>query len=148
MEESFKCRGMNTLIQLYQDRIVLSSKALGLSNTYELPLKRIRSVIVERKSIIPFATLTIVAVVLMVIIRYNALWFLIDLAPGVSGFLSSVALLVAVISLVPVALRAFFVKVIITWDGDPTYFRVGLVSLPSGKRLAKRFQESSLWSEA
>jgi hypothetical protein len=128
--------------------MVISSLALGVSKTYQLPLKRIKSVVVDRKSVIPFAALTVIAAILTVVIKYNAFWFLLNLTPPVSGFLSSVAFLVAIVSLVPVVLRAVFVNVIITWDGDPTTFRVGFVYMRSGKRLAKKFQESSVLREA
>ncbi len=139
---------MNGLIELHRDRMVVINKALGVSKTYQLPLKRIRSVVVERKSVVPFAPLTVIAAILMVVMKYNALWFLVDLTPAVSGFLSSVALLVAIISAVPVVLRALFVNVTITWDGNPTSFRVGFIPSRSGKRLAERFQESSVLNEA
>ncbi len=148
VEESFSCGGMNGSIRLYPERMVINSKALGVSKTYQLPLNRIRTVVVERKSVIPFATLTIFAAALIGVTRYNVLWFLVNLSPAVAGFLSSAALLATIICAVPVVLRMLFVSVTITWDGDPTSFRVGFVPARPGKRLAKRFQESSIRSEA
>ena len=148
VEESFKCGGMNGSIQLYRDRMVIHSKTVGFSKTYRLPLKRIRTVVVERKSVIPFATLMIFAAGLAEVIKYNAIWFLVNFPPAVAAFLTSAAFLASIVSAVPFVLRTLFVSVTITWDGDPTSFRVGFVPIRPGKRLAKRFQESSIWSEA
>jgi hypothetical protein len=139
---------MNGSIRLYRERIVIDSKALGVSKTYQLPLNRIRTVVVERKSVIPFATLTILAAALIGVTKYNLFWFLVNLSPAVAGFLSSTSLFASIICAVPVVLRTLFVSVTITWDGDPTSFSVGFVLVRPGKRLAKRFQESSLRSEA
>ncbi len=148
VEEAFKCGGLNGSISLYRDRMVINSKAMGVSKTYQLPVNRIRTVVVERKSIIPFATLTILAAALAVMIKYNSLWFVVNFPSAVAGFLSSVALLTSLICAVPVLVRVLFVSVTVTWDGDPTSFRVGFVLVRPGKHLAKRFQESSIWSEA
>ncbi len=148
VEEAFKCSGLNGSISLYRDRMIVSTKVVGVSKTYQLPVNRIRTVVVERKSIIPFATLTILAAALAAMVKYNGLWFVINFPSAVAGFLSSVALLTSLICAVPVLVRLLFVSVTITWDGDPTLFRVGFVLVRPGKRLAKRFQESSVWSEA
>ncbi len=147
VEESFKCGGLNASISLYRDRMIINSKAIGVSKTYQLPVNRIRTVVVERKSIIPFVTLTILAAALAAMIKYNDLWFVINFPTAVAGFLSSVAFLTSIICVVPVVVRILFVSVTITWDGDPTSFRVGFMPIRPGKGLAKRFQESSIWSE-
>lgn len=147
-EEAFKCAGLNGSISLYRDRMVINSKAVGVSKTYQLPINRIRTVMVERKSIIPFVTLMILSAALAAVIKYNGLWFVINFPAAVAGFLSSVALLTSIICAVLVLVRILFVSVTITWDGDPTSFRVGYVPIRPGKRLARRFQESSVWSEA
>ncbi len=147
VEEAFKCGGLNGSISLYRDRMVINSKAVGVSKTYQLPVNRIRTVVVQRKSIVPFVISMIFTAALAAVIKYNSLWFVIDFPPPVSEFLSSVALLTSIICAVPVLVRVLFVSVTITWDGDPTSFRVGFVPVRPGKRLAKRFQESSIWSE-
>lgn len=144
-EESFNCRGVNASISLYRDRIIIDSKEWGVSKSYQLPIGRISAVVIERKSIIPFATLAIFTAAVAVITRYNVLSFLVDLAPETAGMLSSVALFVAVICAIPVLIRILFVSVSIAWDGDPTSFRVGFVLLRPGKRLTSKFQESSTW---
>jgi hypothetical protein len=136
---------VNASISLYRDRIIIDSKEWGVSKSYQLPIGRISAVVIERKSIIPFATLAIFTAAVAVITRYNVLSFLVDLAPETAGMLSSVALFVAVICAIPVLIRILFVSVSIAWDGDPTSFRVGFVLLRPGKRLTSKFQESSTW---
>ena len=130
-------------VNLYNDRMVINSKEWGISKSYQLPLKRVRSVVVDRKSVIPFATLTLIAAATVLVARYNALWFLVNLTPQNAQTASSYALLVSVVSAIPTLVRILFVSVSITWDGNPTSFRVGFVPLRRGKRLAQRFQELS-----
>jgi len=130
-------------INLYNDRMVINSKEWGVSKSYQLPINRIRSVVVERKGVIPFATLTLIAAATTLMTRYNALWFLVNLTPQNAQILSSYALLVSVVSALPTLFRMLFVSVSITWDGNPTSFRVGFVPLRPGKRLAQKFQELS-----
>lgn len=130
-------------INLYNDRMVINSKEWGVSKSYQLPINRIKSVVVERKSVIPFATLTIIAAATILVGRYNALWFLVNLTPQNAQTVSSCALIVSVVSAIPTLVRMLFVSVSITWDGNPTSFRVGFVPLRPGKRLAQKFQELS-----
>ena len=142
-EESFNCRGLVGSIDLYNDRMVINSKEWGVSKSYQLPINRIRSVVVERKSVIPFATLTLIAAATTLIARYNALWFIINLTPQNAQSISSYALLVSIVSAIPTLIRVLFVSVSISWDGNPTSFRVGFVPVRPGKRLAQKFQELS-----
>jgi len=142
-EESFNCGGLVGSINLHNDRMVINSKEWGVSKSYQLPINRIRSVVVERKSVIPFATLTLIAAATTLIARYNALWFIVNLTPQNAQSVSSCALLVSVVSAIPTLIRILFVSVSITWDGNPTSFRVGFVPLRPGKRLAQKFQELS-----
>jgi hypothetical protein len=142
-EKYFNCGGLVGSINLYNDRMVINSKEWGVSKSYQLPIKRIRSVVVERKSVIPFATLTVIAAATILLARYNALWFLVNLTPQNAQTISSYALLVSVVSAIPTLIRIIFVSVSITWDGNPRSFRVGFVPIRSGKRLAQKFQELS-----
>jgi len=146
VEKPFNCRGLNGFINLYRNRMVLESKGWTNSASYELPIERIRAVVVERKSVIPSATLTVLAAAVTLLAKYNALWFLVNLTPENIGKVSSVALLIAVVCAIPTLLRTFFVNVSVTWDGKPATFRVGFVPVRSAKRLAKHFQELSTWS--
>jgi len=142
-KESFNCGGLVGSINLYNDRMVINSKEWGVSKSYQLPINRIRSVVVERKSVIPFATLMLIAAATMLVTRFNALWFLVNLTPQNEQTVSSYALLISVVSAIPTLIRIFFVSVSITWNGNPTTFRVGFVPLRPGKRLAQKFQELS-----
>ena len=144
--DSFNCVGLVGSINLYNDRVLINTNEWGISKTYQLPTERIRSVVVESKSVIPFAILTIIAAAMGFITKYNALWFLANLTPQVAQTLSSGALLLSVISAIPTSVRVLFVSVSITWDGDPTSFRVGFVPRRPGKHLAQKFQELSSWS--
>jgi hypothetical protein len=146
VEESFNCSGVNGSIKLYPGRLVVDSKELGGSKSHELPLNRITAVVVERKSVVPFAIITILAAAAAVLTRYNALWFLINLTRDNVVVVSSAALAAAIICAIPTVIRAFFVSVSITWDGEPPSFRVSFVPLRRGKRLAKQFQDLTMGS--
>lgn len=145
-DNPFTCGGLVGSIALYDDRMVINSKEWGVSKSYQLPIKRIRSVVVGGKSVIPYAILTLIAGAVGIITRYNALWFLANLTPQVAQVVSSGAFLLSVISAIPTLVRILFVSVSIAWDGDPTSFRVGFVPRRPGKHLAQRFQELSSWS--
>jgi hypothetical protein len=146
VEEPFNCSGLVGSIKLYNDRMVIVSKEWGISKSYQLPIERIKSVVVERKSIVPFATIALLSAIAAVIGRYNALWFLVNLSPENAQVVSSTALLVTALCTIPTFFRGLFVSVSITWDGDPTSFRVGFVPVRPGKRLAHKFQQLLAWS--
>lgn len=143
-KELYHCNGVNGSITLYRDKMDINSNSWGFSNSYQLPIERISAVVVERKSVMPFATLAVLAAIITVLTRFNALWFLVDLGPQRAIILSSSALAFAAICAIPALVRVFFVSVSVTWDGNPTVFRVGFVIGRRGKRLAKRFQELSM----
>ncbi len=140
-KQLFSCRGANYSITLYSDRIIMKDTRWANSKSFELPVDRIRSVIVERKSVIPFATVTIVAAILTVFAKYNALWFLANFTAENSGKISTIGLLASIVCAIPTIFRALFVNVSITWDGQPATFRARLVPARLGRRLTERFQE-------
>jgi hypothetical protein len=146
LEESFNCNGLVGSIKLYNDRIVIASKEWGISKSYLLPIERIKSIVVERKSVVPFATLTLLSAIAAIISRYNALWFLVNLSPDNARLVSSTAFVITVLFAIPTLFRVLFVRVSITWDGDPTSFHVGFVPVRPGKRLAQKFQQLAAWS--
>jgi hypothetical protein len=145
LEESFHCNGLVGSIRLHNDRITITSKEWGISKSYELPIERIKSIVVERKSIVPIATATLLSAIAAVISKYNGLWFLVNLSPNNSQILSSTAFLITVLFALPTLFRVLFVRVSITWDGEPTSFHVGFVPVRPGKRLAQKFQQLA-WS--
>jgi hypothetical protein len=141
-DQLIKCRGANCSIILYQRKMIINEGMLS-GRSYDLPLERIRSVIVDRKSVIPFASATILATIFTLVTKYNALWFLMNLSSANTVGLSTIGLLACIAFAGPTIARAFFVNVNVNWDGQPASFHLGFVSVKRGRRLARRFQELS-----
>lgn len=144
--ELFSCRGGNYSIVIFADRIVIRGAILSGSKTYELPLRRIRSLVVERKTVIPFAAAMLLAIIATLISKYNALWFLVNLSPENRWNLSTIALFAGVLFAVPTISRVFFVNVAVSWNGEPPSFRIRFVPAHLGRRLARTFQEATVAS--
>ena len=144
-QEYLRYRGVGA-ITLYRDRMIIDESGLGTVKSYELPVNKIRSVIVQRKSIIPFAVITVVAAIVAVIVKYNALWFLVNLEPQTRAQLSMASIAVCAVSMIPTVSRAFFVNVVISWQGEPARFRLRFIPSRAGRRLARRFLEVSTGS--
>jgi len=142
-EKPLRCRGGFGTIVLHSDRMTISEASWRIAKSYELPIKRVRSVIVERKSVMPFATTLALCVIVGAVAKYNGLWFLINLNPPASTSICDVIASIAVISAIPTLLRGIFVNVEVTWDGDPSFFRIRLIPNRAGRRLASRFRELS-----
>jgi hypothetical protein len=139
-ESPYICDGGSWTISMDSQNIVLRSK--GVLNKLEerIPLDRIGSVIVQRKSVMPFITLAMLAAVVGTIVKYNSIWFLVDLTADISSKGSVVAFLIALLCAVPAMSRILFVNVVITSTGSETW-RVRFVTAKSGLRLASKFQE-------
>ena len=144
--KELSCSGINYSVILNADGMVIRNAGWSKSRSHELPLGRINSVIVERKSMVPFAALTVLTAIAAVVAKYNPLWFIISLSPDKSSVVSGVALFVTALGAIPTFSRALFVDVVISWDGRPKSFRVRLVPGGSGRRLARRFQRISAGS--
>jgi hypothetical protein len=140
-EELCKCRGANGSITLYPDRMVVRHG--GSTHLHEIPLTQIRAILVERKKVIPFATITVLAVAVAILVKYNPVYFVANLSDKDSTRVSVVALGIAIASLIPVLLRSAFVNVSVRSEGEPVLVRLGFVSARSGARMAKRFRELS-----
>ena len=140
-QELGSCHGANGSITLYPDRMVVRHG--GLTRLHEIPLTQIRAVIVERKTIIPFATVTVLATAATVLAKYNPIWFLVNLSDKESTLVSFAALSIAIVFAFPVVLRSAFVSVSVRSEGEPVLFRLGFVPARPAKRLAKRFRELS-----
>ena len=141
-EALVKCRA----ITLYRDRLILSEFGWRAAKSHELPIKRIRAVVVERKSVIPFASIVVLAAIATVVIKYDLLGFLVGLDAQSASWLSIPALAVCVSCAIPILSRAIFVNVTVTWDGEPPSLRVRFIPAYLGRRLARRFQEVSIGS--
>ena len=128
--------------------MVIRSEGFGSVEFREVALNKVTAVVVERKSVIPFATLTILASMVTVSAWYNALWFLINLTEQGILMITSGGLSVAVVCAVPMMFRLLFVNVLVRSEGEPNALIVRLVPVRQAKRLAKRFRElSSSWQE-
>jgi hypothetical protein len=135
------CHGVNGSIVLYPDRMVIRHG--GVTHLHEIPLTQIRAVIVERKSVIPFATVTVLAAAATFLAKYNPIWFLVNLSDKDSTLVSFAALSIAIVFAIPVVLRSAFVNVSVRSEGEPVLVRLGFVPARPAKRLAKRFRELS-----
>lgn len=144
-QECLKCRGVGT-ITLCRERMIIDESGWVTVKSHELPVKKIRSVIVERKSVIPFATITVLAAIATAIAKYNALWFLVNLNALTEAWLSMAAIAICVVSIIPTLSRAIFVNVVVTWHGEPSSFRLRFVPTRAGRRLTRRFLEVSTGS--
>jgi len=140
-QELGSCHGINGSITLYHDRIAIRHG--GSTHLHDVALAQIHAVIVERKSVVPFATLTLLAAALTVLVKYNPIWFLVNLPDKESTLVSLAALSAAIACAVPVVLRTAFVNVSVRSESDPVFVRLGFVRARPAKRLAKQFRELS-----
>jgi hypothetical protein len=115
----------------------------GSTHLHEIPLTQIRAVIIERKSLIPFATVTVLAVAAAFLAKYNPIWFLVNLPDKESTLVSIAALSAAIAFAFPIILRSTFVNVSVRSEGDPILVRLRFVPARPATRLAKRFRELS-----
>jgi hypothetical protein len=140
-QEPCSCHGINGSITLHPDRMVIRHG--GSTRLHEVPITQIRAVIIERKTLIPFATVTVLAVAAAFLVKYNPIWFLVNLPDKESTLVSIAALSVAIAFALPIILRSAFVNVSVRSEGDPILVRLGFVPVRPATRLAKRFRELS-----
>ena len=139
----FTCKGLNYEVTLTPDKMVVRGTAWRKTDSHELPVHRINAVIVRRKSILPYAGFTALAVIATVLTRYNALWFLVNLSAREESVGSTVALIAATVFAIPTVWHAIFVDIAISWEGKPKSFLVRFVPERQGRVLARRFHRAS-----
>jgi len=143
-EESVRCRGINGSILLSRDKLVAVGVGLG-SAQHDIRFGDVSSIVVERKSMIPFLTLTILAGIVLLVARFNLLWFILNLYT-IQMFIIPIApwlaLAIAILFGMPTILRLIFVNVSVRSRAGLLTLR--LVPLRSGKLLASRFSEISV----
>ncbi|HXZ98166.1 MAG TPA: hypothetical protein VED24_02235 [Candidatus Acidoferrum sp.] len=100
--------------------------------------------IVQRKSVVPFAAFTILSCIAAVLARYNGLWFLYNLTADEEVLLSDIALIATILLAISTISRALFVDVIISWAGRPKSFLVRFVPANQGRRLTRLFERLSI----
>jgi hypothetical protein len=142
-EKSVSCRGINGSIILSKDKMTVIGVGLGPPEPHDICFSDVSSVVVERKSVVPFTTVMILAIIVLLIVKYNSLWFIVDLT-GVGRFIAPIALAVAMLCAFASAIRLMFVNVNVRWGHNLLTMR--LVSNRSAKRLARHFSEISAGS--
>ena len=145
-DESVKCRGLNGSIRIFPDKLIV--KRIGLrSVAVEIKFADVSSVVVERKSMIPFMTLTILTTVALLVVRFNLLWFVLSLYSVqilIIPIAPLIALAIAMFCVIPTLARSVFVNVLVRSKvGTSTLY---LVPIRSAKMLARKFSEISLGS--
>jgi len=143
LEEKVSCRGINGSINLSRDKVLVVGLASSPTQPHELAYSDVSAVFVQRKSVVPFATLTILIIVVVLVSKYNLIWFVVDLNP-VSVFIAWTGIGIAILCAVITLLRLLFVNVLIRSNQSP--FVVRLVPIRSAKRLARRFSDISAGS--
>jgi len=142
--ELYKCAGWNYAITLdsTSERVIMRH-TVGRTRRYEVPMDRIKSIVVERKSVVPFAALTILSALTTLLIGYGPLPYLIGLTPENMGKSTMIGALACMIFALPSISRLLFVNVYVSWDTDPSSLLIRFVPSQSGKRLADVFLEMS-----
>ena len=141
-EKQVTCRGVNGSISLSRDAIQLNDAGPS-SQPHRIAYHDISAVIVQRKSVVPFATLAILTTVVALIAKFNLIWFIVDLN-RVGFVISSVGFGVGLICAVVAGLRLLFVNVLVRHSEGPVVVR--LVPARSARRLAEKFSELSAGS--
>ncbi len=139
----FRCAGIDGSVSLREDEMTITTRVFARKKVHNLAVARVESVLVQRKSVVPFLSLTLIAVIAAVVAQFNALWFLIALDPPRNTQVATVAILFGVVFAIPTLARALFVNVLVIWVGRPKSFLVHLVLVGSGRRLARRFHRIS-----
>ena len=142
-QEICSCHGVNGSIALYSDKMVLRHGGPASTHNHEIPLAQIHAVLIERKSVIPFSTVTVIAAAATVLAKYNPVWFLVNLPDKESTLVSLGALSIAIVFAIPAVLRSMFVNLSVRSEAEPVLVRLGFVPVRPARRLAKRFRELS-----
>lgn len=137
-EEPVSCSGINGSITLFKDRIRIIGGGLSVADVHEIARDDVSSIVVQRKSVVPFATITILAIIVTLVTEYNVIWFVEGMS-RMNGFITPFGLGIALLCLAITILRLLFVNVTLHFGEDSVALR--LVTLRSAKRLAKRFSE-------
>jgi hypothetical protein len=141
--KEFTCKGLNCSVTLGSGGMTVKSRAWGKSRSHELSLQRVNAVIVQRKSVVPFAAFTILSCIAVALSKYNGLWFLYNLTADEEVLISDIALLATILLAIPTISRILFVDVVISWGGRPKSFLVRFVSANQGRRLTRLFEKLS-----
>ncbi|HUO41825.1 MAG TPA: hypothetical protein VMU35_02535 [Methylomirabilota bacterium] len=141
-DDSYVCDGGNYSVSMTPQNLIIRARGWrqGLQRT--MPIGNVQSVVVERKNLMPVATSATLLAIIGILVKYNALWFILDLNQNMSWKLSLFAFLPATLLAIPTVERILFVKVIIACFNKETW-RVNLVRSSIGRDFAAKFQEFS-----
>jgi len=141
-DETYICNGGNYSLAMTHDVLIMRTRGWrhGLQRT--IPLKNVQSVVVERKSLMPVASSAALLGIVGVLVKYNSLWFLFDLPQDVAWKTSLIALLPAILLVIPTLERALFVNVIIASLNRETWC-ANFVKSRAGRIFADKFLEFS-----
>jgi len=142
--EVFKCAGLNYAITLdcFLERVIIR-QTLWRPGRYEVSFDQIRALVIERRSIVPFAALTILSAITTMLIGYGPLPSLIHLTPENMSRSTMIGAAACILFALPSVSRLLFVNVAVSWERPPHSLLVRLVPSHSGKRLASMFMEMS-----
>jgi len=142
-KEVLRCRGLTHSIAFDEERIVLRNLVSWGPRSVELPVKQVEAVVVQRKSVMPFAAGAILAAIATVVLRLG----LVGPQLNQTGFTDSLAeatWALVFLMLIPTLTRAIFVNVLITTQSGVESWRVRYVPAAAGRRLARRFHTVSM----
>jgi len=143
LSQEFTCKGLNCSVTLGPDGMIVRGSVWGKPRAQEVPLQLVNAVIVQRKSVVPFAAFTLLSGIAAVVARYNGLWFLYNLTGYEEGLFSDVALVATVLFAIPTISRTLFVNVLISWAGRPKSLLLRFVPVNRSRRLTGLFQRLS-----
>ena len=140
--DSCDCDGGNYSVSMNPQNLLVRVRGWrqGLQRT--IPISNVQSVVVERKNLMPVATSAAILAIIGVLLRYNALWFILDLNQNISWKISLFAFLPATLLAIPTVERVLFVRVIIACFDRETW-RVNFVRSSVGRDFAAKFLEFS-----
>ena len=139
-----KCKGINYSITLQADRVTIKRTLARKEETREFPIQELGAIIVRRKHVVSFAGLAFLAAVATIIVRYNALWFLINLTPAEETTLSTVTLATTMLILIPTVASILFVDVTVTWGNKPESLLLRFVPTKQARNFARQFHAASM----
>jgi hypothetical protein len=139
-EHTLSCRGINGSIELSRDNMRVSGAGIELSQSADIPYEEVSAVLVQRKSVVPFATLTILAAVATLLARFNPLGYFMDVRQ-IQFLVTPIALGLGILFAAVTLVRSCFVSVSVR--STRGLFTVRFVPVRSGKRLAQSFSEIS-----
>ena len=141
-DDSYICDGGNYSVYMTPQTLMIRARGWRQGFRRTIPLNIVQSVVVERKSLIPVASSASILGIIGVLVKYNSLWFLLDLNQDISWKISLIALLPAILLAIPTVERALFVNVIIASFNRETW-RVNFVRSNVGRNFAAKFLEFS-----